>query len=166
MKRHRTIIELGAAELPGTNSIVSSSIIRRRRPTRRAAPHLTTTTIIPLEERTVTLAYISNPRRSIERAAWLQRQDPENRTAHLYGRLFVNEARELYFVQLDGRGVVSLICWLVDKSKRCVHITKKAYHEAQRNLVLLGGHHFYRRCNGAWRVEDLCLDLQSSSRQP
>lgn len=133
---------------------------------RRAAPHQTTApTMTPLEERIVTLGYVTDPKRTTQRTAWLERHDPENRNAHLYSKLFVNEARELYFVNFDGKGGVSLICWLVGKSKRCVCITENAYNKALGNPTL-GGHQFYQRCNGAWKVKDLCLDVQSSGRRP
>lgn len=77
----------------------------------------------------------------------------------------MNEARELYFVNFDGKGGVSLICWLIDKEGHCVRITEDAYSKALGNPAL-GGHWFYQRCNGAWKVKDLGLDAQSSGRRP
>lgn len=113
------------------------------------------------QERTVTLQYVSHPKRTVEREAWLVRQNPEERRTHLYGRLFVSPARELYFVEFQIEGGSEMICWLVNKHQRRLRVTEDAHRRALRNPQL-GGHQFYQRCNGAWRVEDLCLDTRSS----
>lgn len=156
------MIGLSVADIQGNHSNVHTTL-----PRRRGAHQVVNqeTVVTPLEERTVTLRYVTSQKRTTERKKWLQRQDPKNRSVHIYGRLFVNQARELYFANFDGRGGVSMICWLVDKHKQCLCIAEEAYREALRNPKL-GEHQFYQRCDGAWRAEDLRLDTQSSGRRP
>lgn len=116
------------------------------------------------EEITVTLSYILEPERVTEREAWLQRQSADDRHTHIYGKLFVNSARELYFVQFDIDIGTTRIAWLVDDDQQRLRVDEDAYRTALKN-PLLDGHLFYQRCDGALRVADLHLDLQSASKE-
>ncbi|KAJ4416313.1 hypothetical protein N0V82_006843 [Gnomoniopsis sp. IMI 355080] len=169
--RRRVFTGRGANEAQSPEP-ARAATLRNRRSGRRGAPqHVAAATppaiVVTLPKQiTVTLRYITHPKRTTEHKAWLQRQDPNDKSAHIYGRLFVNKDRELYFAKFDGQGGVSFKCWLVNKCKECLCITKKAYRLTLKEKPTLGGQQFYQRRDGAWRVKELCLDTKSSGRRP
>lgn len=171
MKRRRVFTGRRAKEAESSNCPAAVTV-RSRRGGRRGTqdipavtPPAAVVTAQEPEQRTVTLWYVIHPKRTTERKAWTQRQDPKDKNAHLYSRLFVNKDRELYFAEFDGHGGVSMMCWLVDTQKRRMRVKEDAYRLALERKPPLGGHQFYQRCDGAWRVKDLCLDTRCSGRR-
>lgn len=118
-----------------------------------------------VQELTVSLAYITDPARTAERKAWLQRQLPNDRHAHIYGKLFVDSDRRLYFAGFEREVGTTKVIRVMDDDGKDLRVDRDAYRKALENQRL-GGHLFYQRCDGAWRVADLHLDTEPTPLSP